>query len=312
MTTTETIESTGVETEHKNIFDRAIIIGLTLARPGNRRKLSNSLIETEADKSMLHVSKDLLDSPELKAVEKKHGEIRRFISDLCLPSPLGQGHYLLSIPLVPRVIDQLRTFKGELEPLVAAAVTAYPERKQQAKERLGPGYNELDYPSEELYEQSFHLSYRFITFGVPSSLESISSALYEEERRKFEQGLQDNLQEITAVMRMSLKSLIDHMVERLETDATGKPKKFKNSTVENLAEFLQTFRDRNIADDNQLNTLVEDAKRVLDGVKANDIRTNNDLRNYVRTQMAQIQTTLGSLVTSRTRMVLDDDEETAA
>ncbi len=57
---------------------------------GDTRKVFNlSQIEADADKDLLHVSKHLLDSAELKVIGRFDGEIRRFLYDICLPFEIG-------------------------------------------------------------------------------------------------------------------------------------------------------------------------------------------------------------------------------
>ena len=110
-----------------NLFDRAVILSVTLRRPGTRRKASTSLIDvispaademlstpnvqpmfTTTDKSLLHLSKDILDSDELRAVQRLDGTIREYLSRTGLPSPLKQGCYLIPIDLIEASCLHLR------------------------------------------------------------------------------------------------------------------------------------------------------------------------------------------------------------
>jgi hypothetical protein len=80
--------------------------------------------------------------------------------------------------------------------------------------------------------------------------------------------------EIQQVLRQSMADLVAHMAERLKDGADGKPLKFKQSTVSNLVEFLSNFSFRNVTDDRQLQGLVGRARELLQGVAADDLRTN--------------------------------------
>src|SRR5439155_19108495 len=58
---------------------KTVCIKVRLSSMGNTRKVSSSQIEADADKDLLRVSKQLVDSAELKAINRFDGEIRRFL-----------------------------------------------------------------------------------------------------------------------------------------------------------------------------------------------------------------------------------------
>jgi hypothetical protein len=86
------------------------------------------------------------------------------------------------------------------------------------------------------------------------------------------------------------------MAERLKDGSDGKPLKFKQSTVSNLVEFLSNFSFRNVTDDHQLQDLVSRARDLLQGVAADDLRTNGDMRTRVQKGMASLTADLDSML----------------
>ena len=84
--------------------------------------------------------------------------------------------------------------------------------------------------------------------------------------------------EIQQVLRETMAGLVQHMAERLQTSEDGKPLRFKNSTVSNLVEFLANFEFRNVTDDTELQNLVAQARQMLQGVDAEDLRSTGELR----------------------------------
>ena len=81
-----TLDVGEIETSKVPIFQKAVGFAVETKRLGTRRKVSSAEVGTDADRTMIHVSKSILDSPELKQVEKLDGEVRRFLSLQCLPS----------------------------------------------------------------------------------------------------------------------------------------------------------------------------------------------------------------------------------
>jgi hypothetical protein len=85
----------------------------------------------------------------------------------------------------------------------------------------------------------------------------------------------------------------------LKDDLGGKPLKFKESTVAKLVEFLGTFEFRNVADDGELQGLVEKARTLLAGVTTDELRTTADVRSRVQQGMAEIATELDTMIVKK-------------
>jgi hypothetical protein len=98
-----------------------------------------------------------------------------------------------------------------------------------------------------------------------------------------------------------LAKLISHLTERISGQGDGKPKIFRDTAVENLAEFFQRFRMLNVGSNEQLDRLVADAQRVIRGVEPQDLRNNAGLRKHVATEMSRVQSVLDGLLVDRPR-----------
>jgi hypothetical protein len=53
----------------------------------------------------------------------------------------------------------------------------------------------------------------------------------------------------TVALREEFAGVVRHMVERLSGEEYGTPKKFKNSMMEKMGEFLESFSDHNLFND---------------------------------------------------------------
>ena len=78
-----------VQSMGQDLAQKTVCVKVRLGRLGNTRKVSNSQVEVDTDKSLLLISKHLLDSKELRAVANFDGEIRRYLYDTCLPFEAG-------------------------------------------------------------------------------------------------------------------------------------------------------------------------------------------------------------------------------
>ncbi|MBK5291116.1 MAG: hypothetical protein JJE04_05380 [Acidobacteriia bacterium] len=63
-------------------------------------------VEVDTDKSLIRVSKHLLDSKELRTIANFDGEIRRYLYDTCLP--FEAGIHLCPLALLEQLESKLR------------------------------------------------------------------------------------------------------------------------------------------------------------------------------------------------------------
>ena len=287
---------------------KTVCIKVRVSTMGNTRKVSSSQIEADADKDLLRVSKQLVDSAELKAIARFDGEMRRFLYNICLPFEIGI--HLLPIAALETVEYRLRQFAEDRRQLVNAFLSAYPSLCQDAAKRLRGLYNPADYPPVEDVAREFGLSWQYVSFGVPDQLKAISREVWQQEREKASQRMAEASAEIQIVLRESMAKLVQHIADRLKEGPDGKPLRFKETTVSNLVEFLTNFEFRNVTDDSELQALVAQVRELLQGVNTDDLRTTGDLRTKVQQGIAEIAAQLDTMLmrTGGRKFRFDDEE----
>lgn len=287
------------------VMDKAVCISLTFNRFGITKQLPQSAYQVDADKSMTKAQKYILDAKELKDLVSLDGEIRSWLAnDIALPSPMFKnGIYLVPMELVGVIEKKLAEYRAKRDLLVRAFVAAYPTMIEKAKVALNGQFNALDYPPAEAIGTYFAMEWQYIGYGVPGQLEAVSKEIFDREQKKAEQRVQDATQQIIDTLRLSMKQLIDHMVERLTPDADGKPKQFKYTLVDNMTEFLATVKARNITGDGQLDDLADKAAEIMNGVDVKTLRDNKNVRDYVLKGMETLKATMDTMITTKTRFV---------
>jgi len=208
------------------------------------------------------------------------------------------------------VEERLRQLASDREQLVKAFLAAYPSLCLDAAKRLRGLYNPADYPPVSDVAREFGFSWQYVSFGVPEQLKGISQEVWEQEREKAAQRMAEASCEIQQVLRESMAKLVQHMAERLKEGGDGKPLRFKETTVSNLVEFLTTFDFRNVTDDTELQALVAQARQLLQGVNADDLRTTGELRTKVQQGMAGIAGHLDTMLkrTGGRKFRFDEEE----
>lgn len=294
----------------EHVAAKTVCLSLTLSRFGNKRKADMGDVQVEADKTLLRMSKTLLDSPELDAVKKHDAMTRAYIRSVSFRSLFRGGVVLVPVVMVPGIDATLADRAAERQGLVDAAVATYGQRLAETRDRLDIVYRTSDYPSVEAFRATFGIEWQYLTFDTPQRLSVISQAIFEQEREKAQKKLAAVADECRDAMRAGLAGLVDHMVERLTPDADGKAKTFKGSTVKNLNAFFATFEQMNVADDATLAALVSQARQLMDGVDPAALRGNEALRAAVSTGFAHLKAALDPLVVDRgTRAISFDDDE---
>ena len=287
----------------------SVILSLNMRRAGNTRRVSTSRVEVDADKSAISVSKELIDSEEYSRIESFDGAVRKWVYSRALPNEgtLRGGTYRVPTALVEEVDAQLVGFEDTRRELIEAFLDVYPERREQARQRLRALFDERDYPDVDELRRAFRFSYRYMSFQVPGALEAISKDLLRRELEKRKIEVATEAEEIRNALRASFAEIISHATDRLGTDR-GKKRRFADSMIDRMSEFLTYFGARNIIGDEELERLVERARRVMKGVgNAADLRTDDNLRRTVRQSLTRIKREMDRSLEFRPVRKFEDD-----
>ena len=253
-----------------------------------------------AEAKFISAGKKLLDisHPAFKAVTAVRGKVQSYWKSMSLPYP-EPGIRLIKQDRIEEFAAKMQEFQAELAEAVEALDRRYSELKAAARQKLGNLYNSSDYPASLV--GLFDISFDFPSVEPPDYLQQLNPALYEEECRRVQSRFDEAVRLAEEAFTAELAKLVSHLTERLSGQEDGKPKTFKDSTVENLTDFFQRFRELNVRSSGQLDSLVADAQRVIRGVEPQALRDNAGLRQQVATEMSRVQSVLDGLLVDRPR-----------
>ncbi len=310
-----------IQTGGRLMHDEAIAVEVTFHIPGCRRRVDTKAFEmpkgdevgteTETDSEMIHISKDLFISEEYRAVSQFDGSVKRWLRAKALPSVLRASYYLIPFVSVEEIDAYLTDSMGKRQELVDRFIAVYLQRKQEAEQRLGPLYNEADYPSVNRMKNAFDLTIRYVSFTTPTGLRSISKELFNREREKAKIQWEQAMEKINDLLEAEMQACVDHMVERLTPGEDGKAKIWKATLVENMRTFLDNFPARNINDHQELAALVDQAKGLLLGIDAETIKKCDDLKTGLAQGFTEIKARMDDLVMNRPSRKISFDESAA-
>jgi hypothetical protein len=193
-------------------------------------------------------------------------------------------------------------FRADLSEAEADLNSVYGDIKGDARRSLGRLYDAADYPPT--VRGLFAVEWDFPSVEPPNYLMRLSPEIYQQEQervaRRFEEAV--TLAEQAFVSEFS--KLVAHLTERL-TGTDGERMVFRDSAVNNLREFFERFRYLSVRSNEDLERLVEQAQRVVQGVAPQELRDNDGLRHDVARQLTRVQASLdGMLVNQPRRRIL--------
>ncbi len=256
-----------------------------------------------AEGSFLSAGKKLFDTshPAFKAVTALKSQIGQFWKSMSLPYP-EPGVRLIRRDEISLFDTKLTTLRQELDEAVANLDRHLAELKSAARRRLGRLYNPADYP--DALVGLFGVSWEYPNCEPPAYLQQLSPELYEEESRRVAARFEDCIRLAEEAFTEEFGKLVAHLTERLSGSEDGKPKIFRDSAVQNLAEFFQRFRHLNVQSSDQLDQLVELAQRIVRGVKPQALRDDTSLRQQMAAQLAGVQSQIEGMLVDRPRRAI--------
>jgi hypothetical protein len=272
---------------------------------GVRKTLSREQKEQAAESfgaegQSLSAAKKLIDTrhPAYKAVTAIRNRTISYWRAVSLPYP-EPGIRLIRQDRIEAFDQQLSDLHQDLAEAVEKLNDRYAELKDAARQRLGRLYDPADYPPD--LRGLFDLAWEFPSVEPPDYLMQLKPELYEAEKARVADRFEEAVKLAEEAFGSELAKLISHLPERLSGNDDGKPKTFRDSAVENLKEFFSRFRNLSVHSSTQLDELVRNAQKLVEGIAPQDLRDSAQLREHVQSQLASVQSTLDGLLVDRPR-----------
>ena len=292
-----------------SLWSNAFCLMLTYRKLGIHRRMdSASVLSIDTEPSRVRVTKSILSCPEYLAITRLYSRVRTKLKKLTLPAGLRSGMSRIPVSLASEVDAIIANAEDELRQLVDVFLAQYDKRIVEEESRLKAAYRTRDYPDPDTVRAAFGLTYSYITFDLPGTLETISATMLKREERRSMEKVNNMLEDVNTYLREAMRSLVNHLVDRLSPSESGKSKTFKSSTLTNLLEFLNTFDARNLGNDIELSQLVTTAKNVLSGVDSQLLRSDQSIANVVQNGMGTIKAQLDSLLIKKPIRLYSFDE----
>lgn len=277
-----------------DIFNHAVLIQLNATCWSPSKQLPPSVMEKIGNSNWVKGRRILIQPDVLKPIKAVIGRARTLLKKQALPFII-QGVSLSPIDCLPYIQNSLEELKGEYESHVNDFLNQYPLAVDAAKCAVGEDlFNPSDYPLD--VRDKFRFQWRFFQMNFPQRSNIISAEVYEQELNKFQNMMQETQDLCVMGLREEFQQLISHITERLTGENGGKPKIFKSSMIGNLNEFTDGFTNRNIFNDDELSNLVDQAKRIINGVDPEDLRNDDIFRHKIAEDMKSVKASIDEAI----------------
>jgi hypothetical protein len=280
----------------RNPLEQALCLSVTLHAFGTSRKVDPELVDTDADRKLLKVSKRIFESNAMEQIKMLYGEIRSHLQRYTIVGAMFKsGLYLVPFDQVTQVESFIRGKQELLSYWVFQLGEEYEVVKERFREQLGSLYNESDYPFVSKVKSQFSIDYEFLALDVPAALRYINSDIWHSEQEKARIRVQAVAERIEQILTESMQDLIEHLVERLTDTDDGKRKKFATNMVDKARDFFETFRSKNLTGAESLNDLAEQGLVLLQGIDLDSLKNQARMRERVRDGFAEIKSRMSAM-----------------
>lgn len=265
--------------------------------PDQRRKAAETF---GADKDYLSATQKLFDTrhPAFARLTKVKNEAIAYWKTCTLPYT-EDGIRLLHKDKVEEFSQAMEAYRADFLEGVQKLDETLWELKEEARKRLGDLFNEAHYPDS--VAPHFGMEWSFPSIEPPEYLAQLSPKVFEQEKLRVQQRLEEAIQLAEAAFLHEFNDLIATLHERLQPGPDGTRKIFKDSTVTNLQEFFTRFKQLNVGSNADLEKLVSQAQELVHGITPEELRNLQTLREEVAHGMKSISDKLTPLVVSAPR-----------
>lgn len=323
-------------------LDGSTFIAVNFHRFGNRAKIKDKAAHMEYQR-LLHLpegedesanatvanyrpatvdkttsSKELMQSEALDAINEALDDLKDKLigknRGIAQPSYVFKGFYTIKKSFVPRAEAMAAEVQAKLEKELRPAFRSdYDAAKERArtlpvrKGGLGPIFDPTDYPPAETAAARFWFEVNYLNLRVEDDIpEEVKAAKQAEWIAKREAGFSKMME----ALRLSFAALIDHAVEKLTVLPGEKPKVFRDTTIENIKDFISSFSAKNFGD-SALEDLVNRAQEIVSMGDSDPERLRKSLsaRDNIANQFQKVQAALDTMITDRKSRKFDFSED---
>jgi hypothetical protein len=275
-----------------DLAEKILFLVITARKFGNLRT-SHVPLQTTAVETRFDTKKRLLNSPELKEIAKRDGEIKKEIVQYLLPYKVGVSILpCASSKTVRKILEDYKTI--ERPALVKAFIKAAPQQKVEAQADLKEQFDGEEYLAEEKLADEFAWDYDMWSLSMPEDLKDVA-----------QEKIMEAATCIGDALATAAHTLVSKLADSLSTNSDGKPKKLYDAHFTKLQEFLAGFDIQNVTNLDDLKGEMDKLKYILSGMDVEKVRNNDGLRSELAGKLSDATASLTKMVEHKGRFFRD-------
>jgi hypothetical protein len=219
---------------------------------------------------------------------------------------ISQGWHARSVPWVKKGIRLMRqdeldgfgTWLREQQEILRGKANVLAVHRDslvgEAQQQLGDLFNPSDYPGD--LAGLYWVELDFPPLEPDERLRLASVAQYEEQMRRVAARFEAAVGAVQEEFVAEFTQVVSQLTESLTPREDGSVRRIRESTVQNVREFVGRFRTLNVTDSPQLEELIGRAEGLLDGRTRTDLRDSDQIREQIRQGAANILTALQPVI----------------
>lgn len=280
-------------------------VSLSFTWMGVERKVSEQQAKEAAEQFQAHrdtvkIFKKIINTknPFYRALTSVRSRIKSWWWGLTMPW-IEAGTRLLKKTDTELFIDGFQKLQQDLRTARNDLEAHFPSVIAEGKEALGKLADDKDYQMN--VQELFACCYDFVNLAPPPHLDP---KRYEEVYRQRLQQMDKAVELFEQSMASELYKLVDHLRDKLTPGEDGNPKKFYASSVNNFLDFFGRFQNLNVHSNSELNNLVDQARGLVLGLDATDLKRDVGLQTQVRQGMEELASLMEASISLQPRRKL--------
>lgn len=208
----------------------------------------------------------------------------------------GKSAYLVPLERVDVVDAKLEEMAAELKKRAGEVADVWDEEVAKEAVLQGPLFNGREYPTAADVRRAYAIEWSYVSFDAPDNLKDVSAAAFKKATKAYERRCTDAFAETKLVMREALQQIVNEFKDRVTPGPDGKPKGYRNTVLDDMLEFLNTYPFRNLAGDDDLTKVTATLAKLTKGLTAEQLKENETVRTKVLGQIEKAATALDGLV----------------
>jgi dGTP triphosphohydrolase len=180
---------------------------------------------------------------------------------------------------------KLRAYSKQLKQVVNEFAKDYDKWIKESEKALKKDglFDKEAYPMN--VRERYWIEWRWFDMTIPSG---VTDEMYKVESNRIQAMMDETRHNCVLAMRNGFAELINHLTDTLSGKLDGEKRRVRPEALEKIDKFFETFKYKNIFNDNQLQNLVVQAKDLLSDVTPKELRNDQSLTKLIHSGLNDI------------------------